>query len=148
MSMSESLQRSVFRLHQGLYVRTGGRVGHRLIGVPSLLLTTTGRRSGRPRTSALVYARDGSDFVVAASNGGLDQDPAWILNIRSNPAVRIQVARRRGSGRARVVERDDADYARLWGLVNAVNHNRYDGYQARTSRPIPLVAVTPDAPLT
>jgi F420H(2)-dependent quinone reductase len=130
-------------LHQRLYERTDGRIGHRLIGVPSLLLRTTGRRSGDIRTSALVYARDGSDYVLVPSNGGSDRAPGWLFNIEAKPAVEIQVGRRRSAAAASVVSADDAGYPRLWKLVNDRNHGRYDGYQTKTSRKIPLVVVTP-----
>ena len=147
MGIGHSLQTAFLGAHQAIYRRTGGRVGHRLAGAPSLLLHTTGRRSGLPRTAVLVYGRDASDFVVVASNDGQDKPPAWLLNILANPAIAVQVARRRAAGRARVIERGDPDYARLWALVNKVNHGRYEGYQRRTTRPIPLVAVTPSEPL-
>ena len=146
-SAGHSLQLAYLRLHQALYQRTGGLIGHRLAGSPSLLLHTTGRRSGSPRTAVLIYARDGTDFVLVASNDGQDRSPAWFLNVGANPAVGVQVARRRADGRARVVERGDADYPRLWRLVNDGNHRRYEGYQRRTTRPIPLVVVTPVGPL-
>jgi F420H(2)-dependent quinone reductase len=143
LSIGHSLQTAFLGAHQAIYRRTGGRVGHRLAGAPSLLLHTTGRRSGLRRTAVLVYARDASDFVVVASNDGQDHHPAWLLNILAEPAITVQVARRSAAGRARVIEPGDPDYARLWALVNKVNHGRYDGYQRRTTRPIPLVAVTP-----
>jgi deazaflavin-dependent oxidoreductase (nitroreductase family) len=107
------------------------------------MLRTTGRRSGSPRTAVLIYARDGADFVLVASNDGQDRPPAWFLNAEANPAVGVQVARRRADGRARVVEQGNADYPRLWRLANDGNHHRYEGYQQRTTRPIPLVVVTP-----
>jgi deazaflavin-dependent oxidoreductase (nitroreductase family) len=143
---AQSLQRAYLRVHQALYERSGGLVGHRLAGTPSLLLTTVGRRSGRPRTVALIYARDGADLVLVASNHGLDP-PAWFLNLAANPAVRLQIARRRTDGHARVVAPGDPDYPLLWRLVNDANRHRYEGYQARTERPIPLVVVTPSRPL-
>ena len=70
-----SLQGSLLRLHEAIYKRTDGRIGHRMIGVPTLLLRTTGRRSGAPRCNALVYARDGQDYLVVASNFGLPKPP-------------------------------------------------------------------------
>jgi len=130
-------------LHRWLYMRTGGRLGHGIIGVPALLLHTTGRRTGRLRTSALVYGRDGEALVVVASNYGGEHDPIWLQNLRADPRVQLQVSRRRVAATARVVEPGDADYARLMALMNAVNRNRYRHYQARTARPIPLVAMTP-----
>ncbi len=147
-SFGQRALRAYLRVHAAVYQRTGGLIGHRLAGVPSLMLRTTGRVSGQPRVAVLIYARDESGFVLVASNHGLDREPAWLLNIRSDPAVGVQVARRRAAGRARVIEAGDADYPRLWNLVNANNHDRYAGYQERTDRPIPLVVVTPDRPLT
>lgn len=130
-------------LHQRLYERTDGRIGHRMIGVPSLLLRTTGRRTGQPRTSALVYARDGEDYVLVASNGGSDRPPGWLFNVEARPGVEIQVGRTRSAATARVVSAGDESYPRLWKLVNDRNHGRYDRYQVKTERRIPLVVVTP-----
>lgn len=133
----------VLRVHEQLYKQTGGWIGHRMIGVPTLLLSTVGRRSGATRTNALVYARDGEDYLLVASNGGADRPPAWLHNLRAEPQVEIQIARERRKGTARVIEASDSDYERLWGIVNANNHDRYTAYQQQTSRPIPVVAVTP-----
>lgn len=133
----------VLGLHEQLYKRTGGWVGHRMIGVPTLLLRTVGRRSGTIRTNALVYARDGEDYLLVASNGGSDRPPAWLHNLRANPQVEIQVARERRKGTAKVVEATDPDYERVWRIVNANNHDRYTAYQRQTSRSIPVIAVTP-----
>jgi deazaflavin-dependent oxidoreductase (nitroreductase family) len=113
-----------------------------MIGVPTLLLRTTGRRSGATRTNALVYARDGDDYLVVASNGGADRPPAWLHNLGASPEVEIQVARERRAGTARIVEPSDPDYDRLWKLVNDNNHDRYTGYQKQTARPIPVIALT------
>ena len=140
---ADSIQRSIFRLHQAIYERTDGRVGHRIIGVPSLLLRTTGRRTGAQRTSTLVYGRDGEAYVVVGSNGGADTEPAWLLNIRSDPNVSVQVGRRKAPAIARVVDGDDPEHSRLWVLMNRVNGDRYAGYQSRTDRPIALVTLTP-----
>ena len=133
------------RLHQAVYVRSDGRLGHRMIGVPSLILRTTGRRTGKTREAVLVYGIDQGRYVVVASNGGQDRPPAWLHNVSANSEVAIQVGRRRAAARARIVEPGDADYARLWRLVNEVNHGRYDGYQKLTARPIALVLLTPAA---
>jgi deazaflavin-dependent oxidoreductase (nitroreductase family) len=114
-----------------------------MIGAPTLLLRTVGRRTGRPRCSALCYARDGDRFVVAASNDGADEPPAWFHNLVAEPSVELQVGCRRLSGHAEVVEASHPDHASLWAAMNASNHGRYDWYQSQTSRPIALVAVTP-----
>ena len=131
------------RLHEALYIRTDGRVGRRMIGVPTLLLRTTGRRSGLPRTAALVYAEESDRYILVASNHGWDRPPAWFVNLQAQPRVNVQVGRVHMDGVASVVTSDDPDYLRLWGLVNAANHDRYDGYQSKTIRPIPLVVVRP-----
>ena len=133
----------VLQLHQIVYERSGGRVGHRMLGVPCLLLRTTGAKTGRARTNALTYARDGEDYVVVASMGGAPHSPGWYHNLRARPDVEIQVGTRRVHAHARPVLRGDADYERLWELVNANNHDRYRGYQKQTTRAIPLVVLTP-----
>jgi F420H(2)-dependent quinone reductase len=142
-SLTEAMQRGYIRFHRAVYERTGGLLGHRLAGNTTLILRTTGRTSGLPRTAVLAYARDGPGFAVVASNNGLEQPPAWLLNIRANPAVELQVARRKVRGTARAVEPTDVDYPRLWQLVNDHNRNRYEAYRTRTRRPIPIVVVTP-----
>jgi deazaflavin-dependent oxidoreductase (nitroreductase family) len=138
-----SLTGQMLRVHEALYKGTDGRIGHKMIGVPTLLLRTTGRRSGATRTNGLVYARDGNDYLVVPSNGGADKPPAWLHNLRANPEVEIQIERDRQKGTARVVEPADPDYERLWKIVNDNNRDRYYAYQKQTSRPIPVVAVTP-----
>ena len=137
-----SLTGSFLRLHEEIYTRTDGRIGHRMIGVPTLLLRTTGRRSGAIRTNALVYARDGNDYLVVASNGGADRPPAWLLNLEANPAVELQIGRERRPGTAQVIHPADPRYERLWQIVNANNHDRYSAYQRNTKRPIPVIAVS------
>ena len=138
-----SLQASFLRLHEAIYKATDGRLGHRMIGVPTLLLRTTGRRSGAPRCNALVYARDGQDYLLVASNGGSDRDPAWLFNLKAKPEVQLQIRRERTDAASRVIEPTDPDYARLFKLVNDNNHDRYTAYQKQTSRPIPIIALTP-----
>jgi deazaflavin-dependent oxidoreductase (nitroreductase family) len=146
------------RLHQAVYERTGGRVGQRVGGGDALLLHTTGRRTGRRRTAALVYARDGDAYVVVASNGGAPAHPGWFHNLRADPDVEVQIGRRHVAARARVV--DGAERERLWRLANGNNRGlapvihpgasgRYEVYQRHTSREIPVVVLEPvdgDAP--
>jgi deazaflavin-dependent oxidoreductase (nitroreductase family) len=140
-----SLFSTVLRIHEAIYVRSGGAIGHRLLGVPTLLLHTTGRRSGQPRVNGLVYARDGERWIVVPSNGGSDRPPGWLHNIKAQPAVEVQVGRTRTPARAAVIERGDPDFDRLWKLANENNGDRYDAYQRATERPIPLVALEPAA---
>jgi deazaflavin-dependent oxidoreductase (nitroreductase family) len=137
-----SLTGQVLRVHEAIYKGTDGRVGHRMIGVPTLLLRSTGRRSGATRTNGLVYARDGDDYLVVASNGGADRPPAWLHNVRAHPDVEVQIGRDRSPGTARIVEPSDPDYDRLWKIVNENNHDRYTAYQQKTERPIPVIVVS------
>ena len=138
-----SLTSWILRLHEELYKRTDGRVGHHTIGVPTLLLRTTGRRSGATRTNALVYARDGDTYLIVASNGGANRHPAWLHNVKAMPSVEVQTGRERRKATATVIEPSDPSYERLWRIVNANNHDRYAAYQQKTTRPIPVIAITP-----
>jgi len=138
-----SVTGQVLRVHERLYKATDGRVGHKMLGVPCLLLRSTGRRSGQTRTNGLVYARDGGDYLVVASNGGAEKAPGWYHNVKANPDVEVQVGRDRQKATARVIEFADPDYNRVWQIVNENNHDRYSGYQQKTSRPIPVVAIRP-----
>jgi F420H(2)-dependent quinone reductase len=130
------------RVHQMLYERTGGLIGHRLLGVPTLLLRTTGARTGQTRTNALVYAKDGDHYLVVASKGGADQAPGWLHNLRRDPSAEVQIGRERHRATAEIVESQMPDYARVWRIVNENNGGRYDEYQKQTKRPIPVVALT------
>lgn len=140
--MLDALFSGVLRVHQAIYEGTGGWIGHRLIGVPTLLLRTTGRKSGQIRTSALVYAKDGESYVVVASKGGADVSPGWFFNAKANPDVEVQFGRARRKAKAEPIEKGDPDYDRLWALTNQKNGNRYNDYQGKTSRPIPLLRLT------
>ena len=128
------------KLHRRVYA-LNGTVGRRFAWVPCLLLTTTGRKTGQARDSVLAYADDGATRVVTASDGGSDRPPAWLLNVQADPAVHVQVGEEHYDATARVVTPDDADYTRLWLLVNAINGNRYDAYQTMTERPIAMLAL-------
>jgi deazaflavin-dependent oxidoreductase (nitroreductase family) len=134
----------ILRLHDKIYKSTNGRIGHRIPGVPpSLLLHTVGAKTGQPRTASLTYARDGDSYLIVASNGGDERFPGWYHNLRKRPDCEINVGPKRFAVTARRVTPEDADYARLWQLVNKNNSDRYTSYQSRTSRPIPIFALTP-----
>ncbi len=129
--------------HIRRYEETGGADGHIWNGVPTLLLTTTGRRTGQPRRTALIYGQDGDAFVVVASKGGSREDPLWYRNLVADPHVDVQVADRRFAATARTA--DDEERARLWTLMTGIWPS-YDQYQARTERRIPVVVLEPAAP--
>ena len=127
--------------HRGLMKLTGGRVGWQAGSMPVVELTTTGRKSGQPRTVLLTSpVQEGSTYVVVASRGGDDQHPAWFLNLRDNPDVEVTTRGEKRRMRARVA--DPAERARLWPLVTA-DHKNYAGYQKKTDREIPLVLLEP-----
>jgi deazaflavin-dependent oxidoreductase (nitroreductase family) len=129
--------KALAKVHVALYRLTGGRIGSRFKGrVPILLLTTTGRKTGKRRTAPLLYVRDGDSYAVVASAGGARQHPGWYLNLTSNPDVEVQVKGARLPARAETA--GDADRARLWPRFTAV-WPQYDDYQAKTSRRIPVV---------
>lgn len=140
-----SLTGQVLKVHERIYKATDGRLGHKMVGVPTLLLRTTGRKSGATRTNGLVYAKDGDDYLVVASNGGADKPPAWLFNLEANPDVEAQVGRQRQKATAKALRPGDPDYERLWKVVNENNKDRYNAYQKQTERPIPIVVVTPGA---
>ena len=134
---------SVLRAHDVVYRRTNGWIGHRaLMGLPCLLLHTVGAKTGKARSTALTYARDGDDYLIVASKAGDPRAPGWYHNLKANPEVEINVGPKRFAITARPVLPDDHDYARLWQIVNDNNSNRYSGYQKKTSRPIPVIVLS------
>jgi len=126
------------RLHAAIYRLSGGRVGHGMAGLTNLLLTTTGARSGQPRTVPLTYLADGENYVLVASNGGADRHPAWWLNLVKTPAATIQVG---GTTLAVVASKaTPEERARLWPKLKAVNPF-YAMYEELTEREIPVVVL-------
>lgn len=132
----------LIRLHNTVYQKTNGRIGHKIPGLaPTLLLHTVGAKSGLPRTRALTYARDGDAYLIVASNSGSFRYPSWYHNLRKDPDVEINVGAQRFKVTARFVTPEDPDYQRMWQIVNKKNFNQYERYQHRTSRPIPIIAL-------
>jgi deazaflavin-dependent oxidoreductase (nitroreductase family) len=126
--------------HIRRYRETDGEVGYLWNGAPSLLLDVTGRKSGDIRTSALIFARDGEDYLIVASMGGAPKHPAWYLNLQANPEAEIQVKADRIAVTARTATPEEKP--RLWKIVTDVWPN-YDVYQTRTERDIPVVVLSP-----
>jgi deazaflavin-dependent oxidoreductase (nitroreductase family) len=127
--------------HTALYRATGGLIGHRVPGfAPSLLLDHVGAKSGRKRTSPLVYGRDGENLVLVASKGGYPKHPAWLHNLMANPDTAVQVGSRRRPVHARLATPQERD--RLWALMVGV-YGGYEDYRRRTDRQIPLVVLEP-----
>jgi F420H(2)-dependent quinone reductase len=134
------LIRALSRIHARAYRISRGRILDRIAGMPVLLLTTTGRESGRPRTATLTYFRDGGDLVVIGSFGGSDLPPAWWLNLQRDPWASVQIAGMTSTVMARAATAEEHD--RLWPLVTET-HSGYARYQERTARPIPIVLLHP-----
>jgi deazaflavin-dependent oxidoreductase (nitroreductase family) len=128
--------------HVERYQATDGEEGYLWNGVPILLLTTTGRKTGLARTTPLIFGRDGDDYLVVASQGGAPTHPLWFLNLQADPSATIQV-------KADLIDvtgaaGPDEDQERLWAIVNSYWPN-YDTYQSRTDRKIPVVVLRPTA---
>ena len=130
--------------HTTVYRATHGLVGHRFPGAPPmLLLDHVGAKSGRSRTSPLVYVEDGEDIVLVASKGGHPKNPGWFHNLLAHPDVRIQIGSQHRDVRARIAT--DTERPRLWKKAVAT-YGGYRGYQERTDRQIPLVVLEPRTP--
>jgi deazaflavin-dependent oxidoreductase (nitroreductase family) len=127
--------------HVARYRETDGDIGYEWNGAPILLLTTTGRRSGEPRTVPLIFGRDDNRCIVVASKGGFPENPLWYRNLAADPAVEVQIKRERFRARARTVEADERD--RCWRIMTSIWPN-YDVYATRTTRIIPVVVLDPE----
>jgi deazaflavin-dependent oxidoreductase (nitroreductase family) len=129
-----------WRIHPAIYRFTGGRLLGRIGGVPVLLLTTRGRKTGAPRTKPLLYLAHGDAFVVAASFAGEPRHPAWWLNLLADPRAEVQVGSRVIAVRAREAEGDER--TRLWRAIVAQDAS-FAEYERRTTRRIPVVVLEP-----
>jgi len=126
------------KLHALLYTITFGLIGARLDGLDILLLTTTGRKTGRARRVALPFFRLSEQTVLVASFGGSPHDPAWLSNLRQHPQVCVQRGFRRWITRARISQ--GSERVRLWAELTH-EYPRYALYQEKTTRIIPLVVL-------
>lgn len=135
-----ALQRVLTALHIALYRATGGAIGHRLGPLPNLLLTTTGRRSGQPRTAALTYIRIDGLLALVASNFGSRTAPQWYRNLQAHPEATVQLKRRRRAVHARPATPDE--HERIWSAALA-SWPAWAGYAERAQREIPIVVLEP-----
>jgi deazaflavin-dependent oxidoreductase (nitroreductase family) len=125
--------------HVDRYRESGGAEGHDWQGTKTLLLTTTGRRSGEKREHALIYGTHGDDYLVVASKGGAPQHPAWYLNLEADPNVELQVGDERFPATARTATPEEKP--ELWKIMTA-EWPAYDEYQTKTDRDIPVVVLS------
>jgi deazaflavin-dependent oxidoreductase (nitroreductase family) len=128
------------RKHIRDYIDNNGKNGNLWRGLPTLLLTTRGRKSGKLRRTGLIFGQDGANYLLVASNGGSPQHPLWYLNLVKNPQVELQVGADKITGRARTATAEEKP--RLWQVMSKI-FPQYDSYQAKTRREIPLVIVEP-----
>ena len=139
--LASAVMKPLSKLNTWLYRLSGGRLGGRWIrGAPIMLLTTTGRKSGAARTTPLLYLRDGDRVVVVASKGGMSTHPLWFHNLTANPDVEVEIGNERRPMRAR--RATDEEKAALWPKLTAMYRDFAD-YQARTTRNIPVVILSP-----
>ena len=131
------------RIHVWLYRATGGKLGGRVGGVPNLLLTTRGRRSGKDRTTPLSYLEDGDRILIAGANVGSDKHPGWVWNLKATPKVHIEKLGKSFPAAARLAEGEERD--RLWSRLSA-ELPALATYQTKTHRTIPVVVITPPNP--
>jgi deazaflavin-dependent oxidoreductase (nitroreductase family) len=127
------------KLHTSLYKATGGLVGGNLVGLPMLLLTTTGRKTGMPRTSPMPYLGDGEDWVIVGSNNGGPRDPAWWFNLQADPRAELQMGRTKFQATARLASPQER--TRLWPMLLTFNR-QYAKYEKQTTREIPVVVLS------
>ncbi len=140
MPVNPNLIKMMSAMHLFWYRITGGAIGGSFAGRPILLLTTTGRKSGRRRTTPLQYLEDGGNMVLAASNGGNPRHPVWWLNLERNPEAEVQV--RNETRRVTAEKAEGEERERLWGLLVEL-YSGYAGYQRTTDREIPVVILRP-----
>ena len=134
------LMRGFLAAQVHIYRLSSGRIGGKVSGLPVLLLTTIGRKTGNPRTTVVMYQTDGDRLVVTATNNGADRHPGWYHNLRSNPNVEVEVGSELSKVHARVTEGEERAI-RYQRFVDALN--RFRTYQERTSRTIPVVVLEP-----
>ena len=129
------------RDHIKAYVESNGRNGHLWRGVHTLLLTTRGRKTGKLHRTALIYGRDGKNYLIVASNGGAPKHPNWYQNLVVNSKVEIQVGGDKYTANARTASKEEKP--RLWKIMADIFPNYLD-YQAKTTREIPVVIIEPE----
>ena len=134
--------RVLSKIHGCIYRISRGRVGKQLGKEAFLLLTTTGRKSGKKRSVPLTAIPYGAKFILVASFGGSPVHPAWLINIRQNPAVNIRVGSIVKQAKASIIKTTDTGYEEMWGKAIAI-YRGYDNYRRATSRHIPIVVITP-----
>ena len=128
------------KLNVPIYRLSGGRIGGKVGRAPVLLLTTTGRKSGEPRTAPVVYLADGENVILINTNAGNAKIPAWSLNLKANPEAEVELGRKRQPVRARIAEGEER--AELWRKSN-VQYAGFDDYEEKLNREISVFVLEP-----
>lgn len=136
----ETIIKAFTQTHVFLYRISGGKVGKTRVGMPVLLLTTTGRKSGKSRTTPLVYLLDGDDYLIAASKGGYDPHPAWYFNLKATPEVGVEIGSQTFTALAKIAEGGERD--ELYERFKSSSDN-FVQYEQMAQRTIPVVRLTP-----
>jgi deazaflavin-dependent oxidoreductase (nitroreductase family) len=129
------------KAHAGLFRATGGRIGSKFGGVPTLLLHHLGAKSGKHRTTPVYYLADGDNVVIVASRGGSQESPGWYYNLKANPAASVELKGEKRAVTARQATAEERE--RLWPLVVEM-YSDYAVYQTRTEREIPVMILEPN----
>jgi deazaflavin-dependent oxidoreductase (nitroreductase family) len=128
------------RVHVALYRMSKGKFANRIANLPILLLTATGRKSGKQQTTPVVYVKDGEDYLIAASMGGMDWNPAWYHNLKGNPEAKIEVGDKAFDVKAVITEGEER--TRLYEQFKTASDN-FVQYEQKTSRVIPVIRLRP-----
>ncbi|MBI1259499.1 MAG: nitroreductase family deazaflavin-dependent oxidoreductase [Chloroflexi bacterium] len=127
------------RLHVGLYRLTSGKLANQAAGMPLLLITTTGRKSGKPHTNPIVYIEESQEYLVSASAGGMTWNPGWYFNLTSHPDAKIQVGSQKFNVKATIIEGEERN--RLYEMFKAASSN-FVKYEKSANRTIPVIRLT------
>jgi len=138
--MLRKLFRSILGIFVSLYRLTQGKFGGHVQGLQVLLLTTTGRKTGKKRTTPLGYFMDNGSYIITASNAGFDTNPAWFHNLRANPQVQIEIEDQHMEAEAKIASPEKRSV--LWSKLISLSP-AYANYAKKTSREIPLVILRP-----
>ncbi len=127
-------------IHVGLYRKSGGKFANKMANLPVMLITTFGRKSGKPHTNPVVYLEDGQDYLVSASAGGMDWHPGWYLNLKNRPEAKIEIGDKKFNVQAVIMQGEER--VRLYEKFKAASSN-FLKYEKGTSRVIPVIRLTP-----